>query len=74
MADIKQIKVGSTNYDIKDETARGIATTQIAGRVKPDGTTITVDNDGTIHSTGGGSDLPFSIVDGKVCITYEKEV
>lgn len=31
----------------------GIATTQTAGIVKPDGTSITVDNDGTIHSTGG---------------------
>lgn len=32
----------------------GIATTEKAGIVKPDGTTITVDADGTIHSVGGG--------------------
>lgn len=32
----------------------GVATTEKAGLVKPDGTTITVDEDGTIHSVGGG--------------------
>ena len=31
-----------------------VATTETAGKVKPDGTTITVDEDGTIHSSGGG--------------------
>lgn len=31
-----------------------VATTEAAGIVKPDGTTITVDPDGTIHSVGGG--------------------
>ena len=31
-----------------------VATTETAGKVKPDGTTITVDADGTIHSVGGG--------------------
>ena len=31
-----------------------VATTETAGKVKPDGTTITVDEDGTIHSAGGG--------------------
>ena len=31
------------------------ATTSTLGGVKPDGTTITVDSDGTIHSAGGGS-------------------
>lgn len=34
--------------------ATPIATTSTAGKVKPDGTTITVDSDGTIHSVGGG--------------------
>lgn len=33
----------------------GVATTEKAGIVKPDGTTITVDKDGTIHSVGGGT-------------------
>lgn len=33
-----------------------IATTSVAGKVKPDGTTITVTSDGTISSTGGTSD------------------
>lgn len=32
-----------------------IATTEVAGKVKPDGTTITVTEDGTISATGGGS-------------------
>ena len=31
----------------------GIATTERPGIVKPDGTTVTVDEDGTIHSVGG---------------------
>ena len=30
------------------------ATSSTLGGVKPDGTTVTVDSDGTIHSTGGG--------------------
>ena len=33
----------------------GVATTEKAGIVKPDGTTITVDENGTIHSVGGGT-------------------
>lgn len=33
----------------------GIATTEKAGIVKPDGTTIMVDADGTLHSSGGSS-------------------
>lgn len=32
-----------------------VATTETAGIVRPDGTTVTVDPDGTIHSVGGGS-------------------
>ena len=45
-------------YDaIQDVSGGGgnvpIATTEVAGKVKPDGTTITVDTDGTIHSVGG---------------------
>lgn len=35
----------------------GIATTTTAGIVKPDGTSITVDNDGTIHSQGGAAQV-----------------
>lgn len=36
----------------------GIATTSVAGIVKPDGTTITVQSDGTISSTAGGVTTP----------------
>lgn len=35
-----------------------IATTQVAGKVKPDGTTITVTDDGTISAVGGGGSEP----------------
>lgn len=38
----------------KEIVGVGIATTETAGLVKPDGETITVDEDGTIHSIGGG--------------------
>ena len=41
-----------------------VATTETAGKVKPDGTTITVDADGTIHSAGGGGGGLDSIVAG----------
>lgn len=55
MADISQIQVAPNQvYDIKDATARRTATTSQTGQVKPDGTTVTVDEDGTIHSAGGG--------------------
>lgn len=39
------------------------ATTSILGGVKPDGTTITVDSDGTIHSAGGGTSGGHTILD-----------
>lgn len=45
--------------EYKDEAAAivgiGIATVDTAGIVKPDGTTITIDQDGTLHGAGGGS-------------------
>ena len=44
----------------RDETQAlsniGIATTEVAGLVKPDGTTIRVDEDGTIHADSGTVD------------------
>lgn len=58
MADISQIEVASVTYDIKDTTARAIATSENVGRVKPDGTTIVVDGNGVLSSTGqGGSNI-----------------
>lgn len=39
--------------DVQSIVDVDIATTEKAGIVKPDGTTITVDTDGTIHSVGG---------------------
>lgn len=47
---------------IEDELPT-FATTDKAGIVKPDGTTITVDADGTIHTVGGGGgDAPANMV------------
>lgn len=46
-------------------TGIGIATKDKAGIVKPDGTTITVDEDGTIHSAGGGGTTNYSDLENK---------
>ena len=45
-----------------------IATTEIAGKVKPDGTSITIAEDGTITAIGGGSEVPIATTEiaGKV--------
>ena len=42
----------------------GIATTSTAGIVKPDGTTVTVDQDGTIHSAGGSGSAAWGDITG----------
>ena len=39
-----------------------IATTTTAGKVKPDGTTITITDDGTISAVGGGGSIPANMV------------
>lgn len=39
-----------------------IATTTTAGKVKPDGTTITITDDGTISAVGGGGSTPANMV------------
>ena len=39
-----------------------IATTTTAGKVKPDGTTITITNDGTISAVGGGGSTPANMM------------
>ena len=41
--------------------AGAVATEQSPGIVRPDGTTVTVDADGTIHAAGGGSADPAEI-------------
>jgi len=49
--------IDTLHYETLDPPISGdasIATTESAGIVKPDGTSITVDADGTIHSVGGG--------------------
>jgi hypothetical protein len=40
-----------------------VATTSSVGLVKPDGTTVTIDPDGTIHSTGGGGSVVATFSD-----------
>ena len=50
--DDKSSIVNAVN-SINTET-KAIATTEKVGVVKPDGNTITIDQDGTIHSIGGG--------------------
>lgn len=59
----------------------GIATTTTAGIVKPDGTTITVDSDGTIHGASQGAstwnDLtgkPFNSVDTNGALTISNNI
>lgn len=56
------VQKGSNNYVVLDSEnygdyieSAGVATTEKAGLVKPDGTTITITADGTISSVGGGS-------------------
>ena len=39
-----------------------IATTTTAGKVKPDGTTITITDDGTISAVGGGGSTPANMM------------
>ena len=39
-----------------------IATTTTAGKVKPDGTTITITDDGTISAVGGGGSTPTNMM------------
>lgn len=39
-----------------------IATTTTAGKVKPDGTTITITDDGTISAVGGGGSAPTNMM------------
>lgn len=51
----KQIKDAIDGLNIPSEIP--IATTSIAGKVKPDGDTITIDQDGTLHSTGGSGQV-----------------
>lgn len=39
-----------------------IATTELVGKVKPDGTSITIDEDGTLHSVGVTQEYVDNIV------------
>lgn len=53
---VKISSTGGTSTDVP------IATTQVAGKVKPDGTTITITDDGTISAVGGGGGTPANMV------------
>lgn len=54
--DITISSTGGTSTEVP------IATTEIAGKVKPDGTTITVTEDGTISAVSGGGSAPANMV------------
>ena len=58
-----------TNGTVRIDAAGGggtgdipIATTTTAGKVKPDGTTITITDDGTISAVGGGGSTPTNMM------------
>ncbi len=56
--DIIAFDVSGTSHAVRDAGARALlvpATTAKTGLVKPDGSTITVDPDGTIHATSGAA-------------------
>ena len=56
--DIIAFDVSGTSHAVRDAGARALlvpATTLKTGLVKPDGSTITIDADGTIHAAGGGA-------------------
>lgn len=58
MADITKMRdTNGVAHDIRDSRVQK-ATTSVLGMVKPDGTSIEVDNDGTIHASGGSN--PFT--------------
>lgn len=47
------VMIGETSLDLSDYVQKtDVATSQVAGLVKPDGTTITVQSDGTIAASG----------------------
>ena len=64
------ILIGDTTIDLSNYvTKTDKATTSALGLVKPDGTTITIDNNGVISGT---NQLPLSVDNnGRLCITYE---
>jgi len=67
MSAIKQITTSDgVTHDIQDSRVQ-TATANAKGMVKPDGTTITIDNDGTIHSAAN----PFGVdTDGYITFNY----
>lgn len=67
MADISQVKVNGVTYDVKDSTARAVATASTVGRVRPDGNSIIVDENGVLSSVGsGGSTIYVSTTDSRL--------
>ena len=59
VGDLRELKTDDKSSIVRainsiNTEAKSIATVDKVGVVKPDGTTITIDQDGTIHSLGGG--------------------
>lgn len=75
--DIPRQEVLQVNYgeDVYNVITNGdIATTTSLGIVKPDGNTITIDEDGTIHSTGGGARIDDANVSTTTVYSSDKTV
>lgn len=73
---------GSTNMvksgaiaDAISAVAVSVATVETTGKVKPDGTTVTIDLDGTIHASGGGTgDVTKAYVDAQDATKTDKVI
>lgn len=52
---LASVESGANNYTLP------IASTSTLGGIKPDGTSITIDSDGTIHGPGGGGGTVFGV-------------
>lgn len=69
-SDAEQYRNEAKQYRDEAVAVAGVefATTEKAGLVKPDGTTITVDPDGTIHSVGSAGTIDYEELENKPSI------
>ena len=72
--DISGFEIGSTSHALRDTAARALlvpATTLQTGLVKPDGSTITIDADGTIHGAPSSDLTPEYMAGGTDIIAFD---
>lgn len=72
--DIESFSISGASHALRDTAARALlvpATTAKTGLVKPDGSTITVDADGTIHGTPSSSLTPEYMAGGTDIIAFD---